>query len=340
MERSVLHDSRRHALQAFAVAGRPRLATCSGAAWFRGYHLAVVNLYGHHLRIYRFQPGDGLDGGTPRLDLLHEMNEGICGPEEVAISRDGRLLAVSHSLSDDLGVSLHRLDASTLAPDPAGDNLRRGRLGSAFHGLDFSPDSRHLAFTQIGDPSYVEVVRVGPPAGQRTCLLENRYAPMRLKGVAFSSDGQFAVITMAFNARPESVALPPAGIIAIHSFDAEHGVIDPEPVARLDCSNHVLAYADLCTFLPSIRGNRYRVLVADQALDAVMAFDFDAEDRTLVFAGAFADGLPFPHGVSASADGRFVAITTYGDDAVRIVSMQDLPQALGAAAVESASTRS
>ena len=336
MERSVLHDPRRDALQAFVVAGRPRFATCSGVAWFRGYHLAVVNLYGNHLRIYGFQPDDGLDGGTPRLELLHEMNEGLCGPEDVAVSGDGRLLAVSHSFSDDLGVSLHRLDASTLEPDPAGDNLRHGTLGSAFHRVDFSPDSRHLAFTQIGDPSYVEVVRVGPPAGQRACLLENRYAPMKFKTVAFSSDGRFVVIAMAFNARPEAAALPPAGIVAIHPFDSEHGVIDPEPVARYDCSGGVLAYAEMCTFLPSTGGNRYHVLVTDQALDAVMSFEFDAEARTLAYAGAFAGGLSFPHGVSASADGRFVAVTTYGDDAVHVLRVP----ALGPAAVERVITRS
>ena len=57
------------------------------------YHLAVVNLYGNHLRIYRFQPGDGSDGAAPRLELLHEMTESVCCPEEVAVSPDGKLIA-------------------------------------------------------------------------------------------------------------------------------------------------------------------------------------------------------------------------------------------------------
>jgi hypothetical protein len=177
-ERSVLHDARIRGLEPFVVAGRKRFATCSGVAWFRGYHLAVVNLYGGHLRVYRFHPsGDGADR-LARLELLHERIEGLSYPEDVAVSPDGKLLAITHSMSDDLGVSLHQVDAVSLTPGPAEEVLRRGTRGSAFHGVRFSPDSRHVAFTEIGTPGYVEVVRVATTR-ERTCVLENRLAPMK-----------------------------------------------------------------------------------------------------------------------------------------------------------------
>ena len=244
------------------------------------------------------------------------MTQGLCYPEDVTVSRDGRLLAVTHSMSDDLGVTLHRLDDASLAPDPAGTNLRRGTLGSAFHGVHFSPDGRHLAFTQIGDPAYVEVVRAESSPGERTCLLENLHAPMKPKSVAFSSDGRFIAVPMALNARQDGRAVTAAAMVAIHGFDADRGVVDPEPAARYDRADGALAYPDTCKFLPSTSARRHRLLISDQALDAVVSFEFDAERRTLDFTGVFVAGLSFPHGVDVSADGRFVAITNYGDDTV------------------------
>ena len=50
----------------------------------------------------------------------------------------------------------------------------------------------------------------------------------------------------------------------------------------------------------------------------VTEFTFDPGARTLAFTGIFAAGLSFPHGVDACVDGRFVAVTTYGDDTVHI----------------------
>jgi DNA-binding beta-propeller fold protein YncE len=316
-ERSVLDGPRRDDLQSFVVAGRPRLATCSGVAWFRGYHLAVVNLYGQHLRIYRFHSGEGAGGdGVPRLQLLHEMTRGLCYPEDVSVSRDGSLLAITHSMSDDLGVTLHRLDAASSAPDSAWTNLRRGTMGAAFHGVHVSPDGRHLAFTQIGNPAYVEVVRLQSSPGERTCVLENRYAPMKPKSVAFSPDGRFIAVPMSLNARQDAQPMAVAAMLSIHRFDPDRGVVDPTPVARYDRADGPLSFPDMCTFLPYPSGPRYRLLISDQALDAVMAFEFDAEERTLDFRGVFVGGLSFPHGVDASADGRFVAVTNYGDDSV------------------------
>jgi len=108
-ERSVLDAPGAGKLTPFIVAGRSRLATCSGVAWFRGRHLCVANLYGGHVRIYRFHPA--VDGAaTARLELVHEMTEGIRYPEDVAISPDGAMLAVANSVARDAGISLHRID--------------------------------------------------------------------------------------------------------------------------------------------------------------------------------------------------------------------------------------
>jgi len=321
-ERSVLHQPEVAGLQPYTVAGRKRLATCSGVAWFRGHHLAVVNLYGGHLRVYRFHPGRAGSATRPQLELLHEMTEGLSYPEDVAVSPDGTLLAVTHSMSDDLGVSLHAIDPVSLAPSPSGAPLRRGTRGSAFHGVSFTPDSRHLAFTEIGAPGYVEVVRVG--TRERTCLLENRHAPMRPKSVAFSRDGRFAAVAMALNVTPGPGAIASEGLLSVHRFDAARGVIG-ETLAEVHGTGTALVTMELCTFLAGT-GTAYRLLVANQGADMVTAFTFDPGTRSLAFTGILAAGLSFPHGVDACADGRFVAVTTYGDDSVHIARV---PPSLG-----------
>ena len=55
-----------------------------------------------------------------------------------------------------------------------------------------------------------------------------------------------------------------------------------------------------------------------QKAKPLRADTFDPGARALAFTGIFAAGLSFPHGVDACADGRFVAVTTYGDDTVHI----------------------
>jgi hypothetical protein len=311
-ERSVLNQIEARGLVPYLVAGRRRIATCSGVAWFRGHHLAVVNLYGGHLRIYRFEPGDH---GTPRVTMLHEMCEGLSCPEHVAASPDGALLAVSHSLSDTHGISLHHVDEVTLAPRPVREMLR---VGHAFHGLSFSPDSRHLVFTEVGTPGYVEVLRA--ESTTRTCRLENAYAPLKPKGVAFSADGRFLVVALAPNVvRQESEARGSGGMLAVHRFDLEHGIIEPKAVSEVLGSGAVLYAVESCAVLPPAPGRPCRILAVDQAADLVAAFDFSRETGTLAPAGVFAAGMSFPHGIDVSADGTYVAVTNYGDDTLRIL---------------------
>lgn len=326
-ERSVLHNPAGERLTRFlfTVAGRQRYSTCSGVAWVNSYCLAVVNIYGSHLRVYRFHPGRDFDGEAARLELLHEMSEGIACPEDVAVSPNGSLLAVTHSMSRDFGVSLHRIDPISLVPGPAIETVRRG---VGFHGLNFSPDSRYLAFTELTTPGYVEVVEVTSTPARRTCLLENPHAPLKPKSVAFSPDGRFAAIASALNVRQDRNARRPIGMLAVHRFDAEQGVISGDAVAALRGRDITLRTLEMTVFLPTIPGEPYRILATNQASDVVAAFAFDPEGPTLVFTGMFLSGLSFPHGLDASADGKFVAVTNYGDDTLWIcrVAPRELPR--------------
>jgi DNA-binding beta-propeller fold protein YncE len=309
----VLQGPDAHTLKPFVVAGRKRLATCSGVAWFRGYHLAVVNLYGRHLRTYRFHPQG--DAQPPRLELLHELTDGLSYPEDVAVSPDGKLLAISHSMSHEVGVSLHSIDPVSLAPSPIVKTLR---AGVAFHSVKFSPDSRHLAFTEIGNPGFVEIVRVSSPQLERTCLLENRHGSLKPKSIAFSDDGDFAFVSMTLNVTPRLEVQSSGGALFVHRFDAENGVIGTEVLAELRGTDIFLGNVEICRVLPHVPGKPYRILLVNQGADLVSAFEFDPVAHSLSLAGIFASGLSFPHGLDVSHDGKYVAITAYGDDSLHI----------------------
>ena len=318
MERSILDAPNLSDFVPFAVGDRKRYATCSDVAWFPGPYLAVINLYGEHLRIYRFDHHDSPGRAPARLQLLHEITEGVPAPEGVSVSPDGRLLAIGHSLTEDIGVSLYPVDAETLVLG-ARERLCRGSASGAFHGVTFTPDCRHIAVTEIGHPGFVAVMRTA--TGERTCLLENRYAPFRPKSIAFSPDGRFALIVRGLNVGPTAAALMPGGMLSVHSFDAASGIIAAEALAEFQGQSTSFIHVDMCSILPAASGAPYRILVADQGIDEIVAFDFDPGNRTLTFAGRFLAGLSFPHGVAASADGRFVAVTTYGDDSLHIFDM-------------------
>ncbi|MEO5581120.1 MAG: hypothetical protein ABIR66_00395, partial [Saprospiraceae bacterium] len=79
----------------YEVEGRKRIATCAGLSWFAGRHLAAVNLYGQHLRIYRLE--ELYEAGEKKmgLKLLHQLTEEIAFPEDVAVSSDCSLIAIS-----------------------------------------------------------------------------------------------------------------------------------------------------------------------------------------------------------------------------------------------------
>jgi hypothetical protein len=105
------------------------------------------DLRGSHLRVYRFDPGADVVPANPTL--LHEMAQGLSYPTGVAVSRDDSHLAIAHSMSDAHGISLHSVVRATLAPGRNADVLR---VDQSFHGIVFTPDSRRLAFTQVGRP--------------------------------------------------------------------------------------------------------------------------------------------------------------------------------------------
>ena len=74
---------------------------------------------------------------------------------------------------------------------------------------------------------------------------------------------------MALNATPGQLGAAAAdGLLSVHRFDAASGVIG-EALAEMHGADAALVNMEICTFLPSISGTPYRILVADQGADVV-----------------------------------------------------------------------
>jgi hypothetical protein len=298
---------------AYVVAGRKRQATCSDVAWFDGNHLAVANMYGGHLRIYRLHEDSG--GLPSRLERLSEKR-GLSMPEGIAVSPDGSLVAATHSLWKE-GITLHAIERPSLMLGPT-EVLCAGRDESSFHAASFSPDGRHLGYTVIGRERAVEVVRMCDRA--MTCRLDTFPATLSPKSVTFSTDGRFALISLSFYAGPVDTGNYGGGVLTVHRFDAQTGIIEAKSAAQYKAKGTDLGFLDMAIFLPEKNGDTYRILVTDQANDLIPAYAFNAAAGALRPDGVFVDKLPFPHGIDARPDGRYVAITTFGDDSVHIAA--------------------
>jgi hypothetical protein len=164
----------------------------------------------------------------------------------------------------------------------------------------------------------VEVVRLKDRA--MTCRLDRFPAALAPKSIAFSADGRFALVALSFIAADVDTGNFGGGMLSVHRFDAESGSLEADPVAEYRATGSDLGFLDKAIFLPVKRGDTYRILVTDQGNGLIPAFSFDAAGGTLLPDGVFADNLSFPHGVDARADGRYVAITTFGDDSVHIAA--------------------
>lgn len=298
-------------LIAFSVGKRKRYATCSGVAWIGINHIAVVNLYGQHVRIYH------VDLNSEKvMALISELKEDISFPENLAVSPDQSVIAIAHSMSDTHGISLHKLDQNSFNLEPSKEMFR---AGGTFHGLDFSPDSKYLAITEIKSSGYIEVIKLDE--NRTICILTNLYKPLKPKSIAFSRDGKYVVITFAVNIGIKSNA--GAAAISIHSFDNIKGIIQESPEAELIIRSGNINSIEDSTFLPSIDGHTYTIIATDRANDTIVSYEFDADSKSIRYSGIKSRQVFFPHGLGLREDGEYVAVANYGDDTLRIFKIHE-----------------
>jgi hypothetical protein len=153
-----------------------------------------------------------------------------------------------------------------------------------------------------------------------TCRIGNFPPPLTPKSIAFSADSRFALVAHGLNAALVDAGNADGGLLTVHRFDAQVGSMEADPVAEYRGLVSALGFVDMSTFLPTKGGETYGILVADQGADRIPTFSFNPSRGTLKPDGVFAENLSFPHGIDARGDGRYVAITTYGDDTIHIAT--------------------
>jgi len=296
------------------IGRRRRVATCTGLAWFHDRYLATVNLSSSAIHVYRHDQVEDSLVLAQSLDGLPEVKY----PDNIACSPDGRLLALTNST--DGKVNLFRLDTEShrIVPEVVATLHCAGDRNP--HGIAFSPCSTILAYSTVDEPGVIRLFRIeiDRAAGVRATpfqVIENRFAPMKPKGIDFHPSGRFVAVAYGPNASREPRRSARA-FVAIYAFDPVEGLIQTpvsrsDPALRLRCTDDVRCFP-----------NGLRLLVPDQDSDRAFVLAFDPETggigRTELQLCNPNAGLSTPHGCAVAPNGRHFGITNYGNDSARI----------------------
>ncbi len=306
-----------------AAGDRVRYSTCPGLAWFPGdRHLVTANYLGRFLAVYEVDLAARRFRSLQRLD--NAVGAALGRAADVTVSRDGRTVAVGNS-GDRLNVYAASGDhPPRIEPTPASF---LGRLPQQrIHGVAFSADAEFLAYTTIDDADQVVLYRVerdadGGMTYRDVQLLDNPCPPLKPKSIAFSHDGRTAAICYSMRSSRD---LEHLGRIVTFAFDADTGRIDPAPRHMTDPG------AGLEVASPEgmiFTHDDAALLVTDQVLDRVTAHAFARATTTLGAATVVLENpaaqLSFPHGLAQTSDGRFLAVTSLGEDKITIYRCPD-----------------
>jgi WD40 repeat protein len=301
----------------YEVGNRKRYATCSGVSWFDKDHLAVINLYGQHARIYKLI-SDKTNSSEPwQLKLVYEFNENINYPEDLSVAKNHKYVAITNTLSDTKGVSIFEMDPVSFHFTKL---LNRICVESTCHGIRFSPDSKYLVFTIIDPPGAVKVYAVSDIAVIPAFTLENPDPQQRPKAVCFTPDSKFIAVLYSYAAGIKSNNKNNKSSICIHRYVQDTGKIDRQLLAQYIHQSETNSAFEIGAFRAEPNQYQYSLFITDQE-DRVFEFKFDSQNRNIQLIGSFGDDLPFPHGIDLSPDGHYLAVTTLGDDIFKIFEL-------------------
>jgi 6-phosphogluconolactonase (cycloisomerase 2 family) len=248
---------------------------------------------------------------TPVYDLTNKDGLNLRRPESICISKDETLIAIPNMRSGKLQIYGTKED-TFINPVPR-ITIKSRKL----HGAGFSPDGKSISFTGFGEPAGVytaSLMRLGEQLHTSPIqFLLNQYEPLKPKSVAFSPDGRFAAIGYCIQLSREE-GPPGRAILAIYHRDPETGWIDPSPISKVED----LFSAETVAFYP----DGSCIFVVDQLENRITAHVFDKETGELGESWIALENpeaeLNFCHGIAITADGKYVAITNYGDDKITV----------------------
>ncbi len=295
------------------VCDRMRYATCTSVDWLSNNNLAVLNLYGQHLSIYSF------DQDTKNFYQLQYISnkDGACvsDPEHFTLCHNRRMALIANSRP--ASINLYTISSDyTIHPRP----IASVRHKNLVHNVRFSPNGHYCACVVFDRAAAFYIYHIEIKLGRVS--LQHVYHGMhtshlRAKAINFTPDGRFMIVAYAHCAT-NSINVPPESALEVYRFEQESGAVGD----RLCIVSGSFAIEDMV-----ITRNQKHIIVTDQAGDALVVYPFDSDtgligQESKIFAGA-EFGLHFPHGLSISPDEKYLAVSNYGDDSVRIYELQE-----------------
>ncbi|HUO84251.1 MAG TPA: hypothetical protein VM534_03970 [Thermoanaerobaculia bacterium] len=294
------------------IGRKKRYAGCGGVVWLSADRLFTLNLLGNTLGAYAFDPD------SPSLRLVDQPPlEGLCFPENLELSPDRKLLAISNSRDGSLG--FYRVDAARGLVEPRPLLSYRSGSDRNVHGVCFSRTRNRVYVSTVDSPGCFRVLEWAMTADgglevREIQKLENALAPLKPKGISVSREDRFLAI--AYGANASAKRRRARGQLEVRGLN-EDGSIQSSPLSVLT-DGAKLGCAEDVAFFPDDRD----LLVTDQDRNRVAVVGFDPESGQLgevkSWLGNPRARLRFPHGCAVSPDGRYFAVANYGSDAVTI----------------------
>lgn len=286
-----------------------RYATCTGAVWYHTDYVAVLNLLGNTISVYKF------DAETVTFSL-HQLIDNtkyvsFKKPENLVVSSDESLLAVGVD-NPHAGVYLYAINREThlIEPEP----IFFTQSPSLVHGVRFVGQDRYLVTVGWDKRRPICVYRIKKQGEAIELELVSskkiKFASaVKPKSIFFTQNNKFAIIAYT------SKAADTPGIIknyfTVHTFDAKRG--------KLSDPLYVKESAGMCGPEDSaLFNNDTALVVSNQGNHTLAVYSFNPEsgqlsDEYTVIENPEAQ-LSFPHGLSVSQDGKYLLVTNYGDD--------------------------
>lgn len=283
------------------VGNRARWATCSDVRWSPdGSYLASIGLLDHTLWFYHF------DGSVLHPILHHVIPKSqMNAPEKLIFSPDGNALAIVGYNS----IAFFSVSDGQHAPQLL--HALREKIG-ILHDAAFSPIENYFAYVTASQPFGIYLFKKeGEKLKKIQSIFEN-FGQACPKAITFSEDNRFLIVVFARNAGSKELE----SYLAVYAFNEKIEV----PAIRMQHYEGSLESV-------ALSADGKAIYCADQALDRVLSFSFDpqtgAVGKPVVVLKNPEARLSFPHGIGVSPDGKYLAVSNYGDDKITIYEINE-----------------
>jgi 6-phosphogluconolactonase (cycloisomerase 2 family) len=302
-----------------ASSKRSRFSTCGGIAWFHdNKYLAVANFEGGFISTYAFDAAH--HQCTPLQVFYGSQDDTLKSAELLAFSPDGSMLAVGVNRTKKIIIYAADKKTHVINPDPL---LTIPHGEDCVHGVRFSHDNNYLACSTVHGERVINFYALSRQTNtvhaELTSTLKNAFLGLRPKSLDFTKDDRFVAVVYSEHSIKETSNA--GGLIAIYAFDKTTGTISP-PVVSIYKEDLFNGGEDI-----AFSTDDSSFIVSEQATDKVTFIAFDKTTGQIgKKLGSIQNPeakLHLPHGISLSSDGKYLAVTNYGDDKFSIYQINE-----------------